>query len=183
MNISFTGYKNIGSVNYQIMDFDKKEDDDQSLFVNCVNLQLTNKYDKDLDTFERVLKRYPNNINRDFVTLMSFEKQDGEFVYDRPEFMLNFKPLNINDENLWIFEKLAAMLDSLAKKDPESYEISEQYLESEDCQQMLNPGNFGNLDEIDQQIVVRLSHEPQRTQKDVESMSHKLEKAICDYMA
>lgn len=180
MNVSFNGIKNIGAINLEMKESPESE---QSLMYNCVNFQLDNKGNPDLDSFEKVLRKYPNAINHNFVTIATFQKQRGEYEKDTPQICINAKDLELNDENLWVYEKITKMLDKIGDKSLKTYEVSEDYLESEDCEDMLYPMNIMKLDDIDKEILMRTSHEPKHARECTKEMLETIQQAVFDYMA
>lgn len=180
MNITFGGIRNIGAINIEMKE---SPEDENSLMYNCVNFQLDNRGNRDLDDFDRVFKRFPNSVNKDFITLTVFQKQHGEFEKETPQICLNAKDLEINDENLWIYEKITKMLDKIDEKPLRTYEVNDDYIESEDCQQMLYPINVMGLDKTDTEILLRTSHDPKHAKISSKEMSKTIQDAIIDYMA
>ena len=180
---TFTGVKNVGALGIDMQMQNTDDDNDSTLEYRCVNLQLNNKGNKDLDNFERVLKKYPNSVNKDFLTIQTFQTRQGEFDVPTPDITLNFKDLEVNDENLWIYEKLVKLLSDVSKKPSKEFETNEGYLESEDCQKMLYPLNICGLDEIDQEIMLRTCHDPEMLSGNIKNMTDSLEQAVYDYLA
>lgn len=183
MNITFTGLKNIGGlqVNQIIrcqkgfadgyMDEENSEYRQFTKYMN-VNCQLTNYDGNDLDRFEKILRKYPNQINKNFITL----------EYTPHGFYLNSKALPVNDDNLWIFESLVKLLDKKLKDNTDNFGCDIDYLDSEDSKIMLIPKAI--LDSAsDANELAFLLHQPDHAKAVMRNMAEEIDKRVCDYLA
>lgn len=176
MNISFTGIKNIGGY---IVD-DGSVDYGDKTFLVCTQLQLTNKGNRDLDEFTNILKIYRNVYNKDSIFLgYAKNLQNGEY-----KFNLNGSFLEINDVNLFIWEKLAKLFDKLKIKNPNEYELNQSFMDCEDSDLVLSPlCQLYKMDDEQYYSIKQACYIPENAQVAVKRMSEEIENRIYDYFA
>jgi len=121
MSISFTGYKNVGATYLK---------DDVFEYAH-INLELTNKGQKDLDNFEPIIKKHANNVNKNFLD-MKYIRNDAVAPLT-PIFMINDRILPISDENLSTFSKVGQLIRRIWNDDNQIH-TSKDYLESPACE-------------------------------------------------
>ena len=176
MTISFQGTRNVGG--YGVCTIDPIIEKPIPQYME-LNVELTNDgYGRDLDNFERILKKYPNEINNRFLT---FEYTKGG--KNIPEgFYLNMKPLKMNDENLPIFEKLVKLLDKVSEKDDTEMKTNRDYLTSNDCA-FFYQGLLNFINPKDRAQLLEKIHEPETAKNSAKGFSNFINEKICDYMA
>lgn len=116
MQINFTGIKNISAINLK----------DSKAKYSILSAELANDaYGKDLDEYQNLLKKNPNNLqnqlNPKFVNIKTSSKGDIYF---------NHKLLEINDSNLSICTYIAKLTKKIAGKKTEEFIVNNDYLTS-----------------------------------------------------
>ncbi len=112
---NFTGLKNVGG-------FGISNGID---VLHFLNFELTNTGTKDLAEFEKILKKYPHPINKNFINFCHLTKDDT--------YSFNGKTLEVCDKNLEIFEKISKLLKRIGQY-KENMPLNKDYLYGPDAQ-------------------------------------------------
>ena len=185
MAITFTGFINIGAIQEtKVLTKQKRyadgyNDEENVEYVEvprylCINGELTNKNEKDLDKFEKTLRQYPNYLNKNFIRLEYFDNN----------FYLNSKILPLADKNLGIYEDLIHLYDKHSEKPHNEYIVSKDYIKSDDCTLMIIPLDVIKEAESEKELneIKENLHKPYYVQSTLELMSNEINRTVLDYL-
>lgn len=149
MNVSFTGFRNVGVLDKYIGGYAVNSKNNKIVYspernveVDVINVNLTDDYKgKDLTEFYKSAKassieNYINPVNKEFLNILFIKNSDEDSV---GAFFVNGSRLELKDENLPLFSYIARLLRKITTTPKESFVVNKDYLENEDAQNALLP--------------------------------------------
>jgi len=169
MEVSFKGFKNTGVQRHVLYNYAGKKRAELTIF-NC---ELTNDVKgKDLDTFEKILKDFPNKVNKNFLNIGFWRYSKNPHINSfESKFFINQKVCTVDMTTLGIFEKIAQLLKRITDTKEQDFVVNKDYLKSDDMR-----GSFLMDDEEDDMELISNMHNPEA----VKTISKKLLDNITD---
>lgn len=128
MDISFKGFKNAGVQSLKFFDYTGER-----ARMNLLNCELTNDITgNDLEIFERVLKKFPNDLNHNFLNIQLWEyKKGSDNAYQSSKLFINNKECPVNNKNLSGLERIANLLKRIIKTNNENFVVNNDYIDND----------------------------------------------------
>lgn len=132
MEVSFTGYKNVGGCSTVDVNSSGKK-----IVSHKLIMQLDNVGERDLDAFEPVLKKYSDMVKNNFLVIDLKGSLDLKTGAKSKSYYLNKQQVPVNDENLGIFSKISKLVTRI-KEDGSEFKIANDYKNSEDFKMLVS---------------------------------------------
>jgi hypothetical protein len=204
MQVSFTGFKNVGFVPSKIYPTIGKDENGQSIHsddiyvdINTINLQLTDDSNgKDLSEYKNQIRGLKNKyemhpVNSDFLnisTLKGHIDEDGVQIEPEDSFaiLVNGKPLPIKDENLPIISYIAKLLKRVQNQKEHEFVVNNDYISGDDVGKSMVLGH--DLSKTfdsrrDYMLGVQIMHNPSQVHDGAKNILDDITEKMIEYFS
>ena len=175
MNVTFQGFRNTGVQNITLKRFPNEE-----IKISLLNLELTNDITgKDLNSFEKILKKYPNEINHNFLNLGIWEYKDKfneGSTYSG--LVINDKDCIISYKNLSLLEKVANLIKKILNTSEAKFVVNKDYIENEAANHFF----FSNSLKSDEKNLYTM-HSPENVKQVSKDILKKMTKMVDEFLS
>lgn len=170
MDITFKGFKNVGAERVSLHELTGRKS-----VATILNCELTNDFNgKDLDAFDKVLKKYNNKFNQHFLHLglyQHFKYPDSNLSEDI--FVVNYEDFPINTENLGVLENIVNLLKKIVQTPAKEFKVNKDYLESDDFY-----GSYLFIDKSTDKETINSIHRPKNVKNTANFLIEKITEAV-----
>ncbi len=174
MDISFKGYQNVGG--YSSVDVTKEG---EKIFSHKLIMQLNNMGNRDLDTFEPILKKYSDKVKNNFLVVEVRRTLDLKTGRTKKSYYINKQQIHVVDENLGIFSKIAKLVKRISDDNAE-FEIENDYKKSADFKILAAPEGYISEDSLN--IMSDVFHNRNNTKEAAANICGSIGKTMHKYM-